>query len=60
MSTEESVSAFTNVIIMTSGSAAFHMPGPDSDFDDFIKDNFVKFSVSFTVQNSCLIVPEFA
>ena len=59
MFTEKSVSASMNVIIIASGSATLCMPGPDSDFSDFIKDNLVEFSVSLTVQNPCFIVSEF-
>ena len=45
MSTEESVSAFINAIIAVFNSAALHMPDPDNNFNDFIKDDFIKFLV---------------
>ena len=48
-----------NVIMAAPGSAALHMPGPDSDFGNSIKDDLVKSSVFFIIQNPCFIVPEF-
>ena len=59
MFTKESVSASTNVIMTVSGPAALYMPGSDSNFNNFIKDDLVEFSVSFVIHNFYSTVPEF-
>ena len=58
--TEKLVSASMNVTIMTSSPAAFHMSGPDSNFSDSIKDDFVESFVSSAIQNSHPTISEFA
>ena len=59
MFTEKPVSAFTNATMTASGFITLCMPSSDSDFDDSIENNLVKFSVSLTVQNPHSIIPEF-
>ena len=49
MSTEKSVSAFINVIMMTPGLITLYMPGSDSDFSNSIENNFVEFLLSSAV-----------
>ena len=44
-----------NAIMMASGPTTLHMSDPDSNF----KDDLVKSSVSFVIQNLCSTVPEF-
>ena len=44
---------------MTLDSTAFYMPDFDSDFDNFIKNNFIKFLLSSAVQNPHFTVFEF-
>ena len=53
------MSAFTNVIMVAFGPTALCMPGSDSNFGDFIEDDFVESSVSFAVQNPHPTIPEF-
>ena len=48
-----------NATMTTSDSTALYMPDSDSDFDDFIENDFVKFLMSFAVQNLCFTVFEF-
>ena len=49
MSTEEPVSASMNAIMTASDSAVLCMSGSDSDFSNFIEDDLVESSISFTV-----------
>ena len=59
MFTEKSVSASINVIMTISELTTLYMPGLDSDFDNFIKNKFIEFSVSSVIQNPHSTVPEF-
>ena len=59
MFTEKSVSVSTNAIITIFDSATFHISDSDSNFSNFIKNDFIEFSVFFVIQNPHFIIPEF-
>ena len=60
MFTEKPVSASMNTTMTASGLTTLCMPDFDSNFSNFIENDFVEFSVSFAIQNLCPIISEFA